>query len=464
VPSRAIPQLFLRRDCQVSLAPLRALRYSVRTQCPFTVAEKGETVTMGLVERYVERERWRRRLQLEMAPAQDPEPLVRFGRSALPRARGGRRRWLAGLGVIAALAAERADATTLHVVQPGETLSQIAARYGVSVPDLARANELSNPDRILVGAVLRIPASLLVSERVHRVRPGETLTSIAQRYGVSVESIRQANRLPDPDRILVGQMLVIPSVPETAMDTSASSSARRYVVQPGDTLSALAVRFGVPLSTLVKANGISDPDRLLAGQTLVIPRRELGAGVLLAGVPAYRQSLPLSCESAAVSMVTAYWGKPVSEWVFIENLPSHPNPHRGFRGNMSGTFGGTDDYGVYAEPFIPILERYGFRAQAVYARGDVSVLREELSLGRPVVVWMTNLASVQPRLIGEADGERFILVPQEHAVVVYGYDEERVYVVDPGDGQYRSFGWDDFLRSWGYFDSMMLRILPAPWG
>jgi LysM repeat protein len=185
---------------------------------------------MGLVERYVERERWRRRLQLEMAPAQDPEPLVRFGRSALPRARVGRRRWLAGLGVIAALAAERADATTLHVVQPGETLSQIAARYGVSVPDLARANELSNPDRILVGAVLRIPASLLVSERVHRVRPGETLTSIAQRYGVSVESIRQANRLPDPDRILVGQMLVIPSVPETTMDTSASSSARRYVV------------------------------------------------------------------------------------------------------------------------------------------------------------------------------------------------------------------------------------------
>jgi len=419
---------------------------------------------VGLVERYVERERWRRRLQLELAPAEDPEPLVRFGRSAPPRAWGGRRRWLAGLGVLAALAAERVGATTLHVVQPGETLSQIAARYGVSVPDLARANELSNPDHILAGAVLRIPGSLLVSERVHRVGPGETLTSIAQRYSVSVESISQANRLPDPDRILVGQMLVIPSAPETATDTSASSIPRRYIVQPGDTLSALAVRFGVSLSTLAEANGITDPDRLQAGQTLVIPPRERGAGVRLAGVPAYRQSLPLSCEAAAVSMVTAYWGKPVSEWVFIENLPSHPNPHRGFRGNMNGTFGGTDDYGVYAEPFVPILERYGFRAQAVYARGDARVLQEELSLGRPVVVWMTNLASVQPRSIGEFEGEQFVLVPQEHAVVVYGYDEERVYVVDPGDGQYRSFGWEEFLRSWGYFDGMMLRIVPAPWG
>lgn len=145
-------------------------------------------------------------------------------------------------------------------------------------------------------------------------------------------------------------------------------------------------------------------------------------------------------------------------------MPYHPNPHRGFRGDMNGAFGGTDDYGVYAEPLVPLLERCGLQAQVVYAQGDASVLRSEIDRGRPVVVWMTNMASVQPRLTAEYAGETFTLVPQEHVVVVYGYDQEWVYVADPGDGQYRAFSWEDFMRSWGYFDGMALLISPAPWG
>jgi uncharacterized protein YvpB len=228
-------------------------------------------------------------------------------------------------------------------------------------------------------------------------------------------------------------------------------------------LHSIARRFGVSVQALVATNGIANPDRIVAGQVLLVPASDMPEAVQLRGVPALRQSLPLSCEAAALSMVTAYWGRPISEWVFIENMPYDPNPHRGFRGEMTGTFGGTDDYGVYAEPLVPLLQRYGFQAKAVYARGDAGMLKRELAAGRPVVVWMTNMASVQPQLIGEAAGEQFVLVPQEHVVVAYGYDAERVYVADPGDGQYRAFAWDDFLRSWGYFDGMMLRIQPAPW-
>ncbi|MCX7624022.1 MAG: LysM peptidoglycan-binding domain-containing protein [Thermomicrobium sp.] len=416
----------------------------------------------SLVERYAARERWRRRQQLELGATPDPGPPQSFGRGrvvAAPR----RRRWLAAglmVSVVSAVGVRQAAAETLHVVQPGETLSRIAERYGVSVASLARANGLADPDRIWAGSTLVVPDD--EEERsVYVVQPGDTLSAIARRSGVTVADLVAANGLTDPDRIFPGQTLVIPR-PTAA--TWSDAGPRRYVVQPGDTLSSLARRFGISVQALADANGITDQDRIFAGQVLTIPTDAAVDAVRLEGVPAIRQSLPLSCEAAALSMVTAYWGRPVGEWVFIENIPYDRNPHRGFRGRMTGVFGGTDDYGVYAEPLVPLLERFGFRAEAVYAEGDAEVLKQELRAGRPVVVWMTNMASVQPQLVEEANGERFVLVPQEHAVVVYGYDAERVYVADPGDGQYRAFAWSDFLRSWGYFDGMMLRIQPAPWG
>ncbi len=416
----------------------------------------------SLLEHYVARERWRRRQQLELSHAPDPGPPQQFGRRVPGRRRSKRLVMVSAAATLATvLGAQRAAAESVHRVQPGETLSGIAARYGVSVEAIARVNGLHDPNRILAGSTLTIPQSESHRVLVHRVVAGETPTSIAQRYGVSLRALVDANRLADPDRIYAGQTLVVPLGDTVQWE---AREGRRYVVQPGDTLWALARRFGVSLEALAEANAISDPNRLVVGQVLVVPQRVASDAVRLEGVPAYRQALPLSCEAAALSMVTAYWGKPISEWVFIENMPYDPNPHRGFRGRMTGVFGGTDDYGIYAEPLVPLLQRYGFQSEAVYARGDADVLRRELQAGRPVVVWMTNLASVQPRLIGEAGGERFVLVPQEHAVVVYGYDAERVYIADPGDGQYRSFTWADFMRSWGYFDGMMLRIQPAPWG
>jgi len=419
-----------------------------------------DAVSCSLVEHYVKRERWRRRQQLELAAPVEPEPAKWFGRRVRqekPRAR----RAVAGiLAALAALAAQRVSAATFHVVQPGETLSGIAARYGVPIAELVAANQIVNPDVIWAGSRLVIPERELARTRIHRVQPGETLSAIARRYGVSVAALVAANRLADPNRILVGQTLEIPEREDTRQP---DEIVGRYVVQRGDTLTALAERFGVPVRELAVVNGLSDPNRILVGQVLVIPR-SVSSSVRLQGVPAYRQSLPLSCEAAALSMVTAYWGRPISEWVFIENMPRHPNPHRGFRGDMNGQFGGTDNYGIYAEPLVPLLQRYGFQAEAVYAQGNTELLKSELRAGRPVVVWITNMASVQPQLVGEFEGEQFVLVPQEHVVVVYGYDEERVYVADPGDGQYRAFAWEDFVRSWGYFDGMMLRIQPAPWG
>jgi N-acetylmuramoyl-L-alanine amidase len=108
------------------------------------------------------------------------------------------------------------------------------------------------------------------------VQPGDTLSGIAVRfYGspAAVERIRAANNLPDPDRILAGSTLVLPPA-DDATASGTGNPVRRVTVAPGETLSAIAAReYGSAAyaPALAAANGISDPDRLLAGTILTVP-------------------------------------------------------------------------------------------------------------------------------------------------------------------------------------------------
>ncbi len=108
---------------------------------------------------------------------------------------------------------------TIHVVQRGETLARIAARYGVTVKQIADLNNITNPNLIYTGQKLRIPAPSTVATpaagqtsgtRTYTVRAGDTLVSIATRFGVTVQAIQQLNNLPSPDQIYTGQVLKIP--------------------------------------------------------------------------------------------------------------------------------------------------------------------------------------------------------------------------------------------------------------
>src|SRR4051794_35844724 len=112
-----------------------------------------------------------------------------------------------------------------------------------------------------------------------------------------------------------------------------------------------------------------------------------------AGVGPYpwvRQWYSLTCEYAAVASVTWYYGSLVSQRVFINEVPFNANPHLGFRGRINGPVGGLTDYGVYAEPLVPVLQNHGFNAEAVYA--DTGWLKSQIAAGHPVVVWMTYQA------------------------------------------------------------------------
>lgn len=166
----------------------------------------------------------------------------------------------AGLTLAASLplaASAQAEGGVFHVVQRGETLWEISRRYGVSVDYLVQLNELRDPNRLVVGQKLVIREG---EARTHVVQKGETLTSIARLYGVKVQDLIALNELKDPDRLRVGQELVItPRVQRT------------HVVVKGDTLWDIARTYEVTVDAIVSANALVNPNQLRVGQKLVIP-------------------------------------------------------------------------------------------------------------------------------------------------------------------------------------------------
>ncbi|MCX7680831.1 MAG: LysM peptidoglycan-binding domain-containing protein [Anaerolineae bacterium] len=102
-----------------------------------------------------------------------------------------------------------------HVVQPGENLFRIALRYNTTFQDVAKANGITNPDRIYVGQVLVIPVSgtpapAPTGGTTYVVQPGDNLFRIALRYNMSYLYLARYNNISDPSRIYVGQVLRIP--------------------------------------------------------------------------------------------------------------------------------------------------------------------------------------------------------------------------------------------------------------
>jgi LysM repeat protein len=169
-----------------------------------------------------------------------------------------------------------AGATTVRVL-PGQTLSAIAAFYGTSASALAAANGIADPNHILAGSNLTIPqtagspASGVAASGASRtvtVGTGDTLTAIAARYGVSVASLAGANGIADVNHILLGSTLAIPGPGTTVAPATAS---RSVTVALGDTLTAIAARYGVSVATLAAANGIANPNSVIAGTHLVVP-------------------------------------------------------------------------------------------------------------------------------------------------------------------------------------------------
>ncbi|MFM1800336.1 MAG: hypothetical protein RLZZ117_2614 [Cyanobacteriota bacterium] len=182
-------------------------------------------------------------------------------------------------------------------VQPGETLSEIADRLGVSMRRLMEINNISDPDHVEAGTSLRLPSGVRASSgsgsggsgggATVTVGQGETLSDIADRHGIAMSTLIALNSLSDPNHVEAGQVLKLRGTARpaaTPRTTSARTSfsytpgASEHVVRKGESLSAIARGTGVPLSQLVALNAISDPNNVPAGSTLRLTGRPAASG------------------------------------------------------------------------------------------------------------------------------------------------------------------------------------------
>ncbi|MBN1213241.1 MAG: LysM peptidoglycan-binding domain-containing protein [candidate division Zixibacteria bacterium] len=195
-----------------------------------------------------------------------------------------------------------------HKIKRGETVSTIAARYGVSQYAILAANNLSQRSKIYAGKELIVPVPLdrednsgseknreyAANKSVYTVRAGDTMWDIARAFGTTVDALRRINYIERGSRIYVGQQLKIPSnatrlkdknktspltyaskddgdSPKTgSSDANASGSSSKYTVRSGDTLWELARRFGTTTSNIRRLNGMGRSSRIYPGQVLTV--------------------------------------------------------------------------------------------------------------------------------------------------------------------------------------------------
>ncbi len=193
-----------------------------------------------------------------------------------------------------------------YTISAGDTLVNIALRYGTTADVLATLNGIANPNQIDVGLVLLIPTAIPPSPipaataiptvqpssgvTLYTVQAGDTLDGIASAFDTTIDAIAQLNGITNPSRIFPGLVLQIPSGDSTESVSSdgqplptptatlaptptplPTNVPTAYTVQAGDTLFQIANLFGVSVVELAAINGIVDYNQILVGQVLTIP-------------------------------------------------------------------------------------------------------------------------------------------------------------------------------------------------
>jgi len=192
----------------------------------------------------------------------------------------------------------------IHTVKKGETLWSIAQNYNLKVDSLLAVNNLANSQLISVGQEIKVPSSKsmvstedlsgqkIVQENkevsntnisnkpsedlepiIYVVKKGDSLWSIAQKYGVSAKVITEANNLKDEDLLTIGQKLEIPAIGGGVLEKGEEPEPViiTYTVVKGDNLWSIAQKYEVKMTSIISANNLKEISRLSVGQKLKIP-------------------------------------------------------------------------------------------------------------------------------------------------------------------------------------------------
>lgn len=177
-----------------------------------------------------------------------------------------------------------------HTIEISDTLISVASKYGVTSEELLATNDIRDPDDLEVGQQLLIPPEDSLYEGkliVHQAKKGDTVLSLASKYGSSVRAIRVVNRTLETDTVLPGETLAIPVLFDESNAVAsryADTEVTYHTVQSGEMPLSIAANYNVPVEVLLSANEIVDPTRLQIGQVLLIPPHEgitLGYPVVL---------------------------------------------------------------------------------------------------------------------------------------------------------------------------------------
>ena len=171
---------------------------------------------------------------------------------------------------------DNSDTTTsIYRVKSGDCLSAIGSRLGVNWKDIASANGIKSPYIIYVGQSLVIPGANTTNTNptsnngtTYTVKSGDTLSAIAAKYGTTYQKIASDNGISDPNKIYPGQVLKIKGA--TNNTTNTQDVSKTYTVKSGDTLSAIAVKYGTTYQEIARKNGIANPNKIYPGQVLKI--------------------------------------------------------------------------------------------------------------------------------------------------------------------------------------------------
>lgn len=199
-------------------------------------------------------------------------------------------------------AAEPAGETAVYVVQKGDSVSKIAAKHGTSAAKILALNNISNANSIKIGQKLKVPANganpaidaekAQVSAPVsageelsaYVVKKGDSLSKIAAKNDMSVSQLMKINNLKNAN-IKIGQKLSVkksegaPAAKKQgesadkkpAQKSAPASGEISHKVKPGEFLGSIAAKYSVKISDIKKRNNITDPRKLRAGQTIIIP-------------------------------------------------------------------------------------------------------------------------------------------------------------------------------------------------
>lgn len=379
--------------------------------------------------------------------------IVPFGRQRARRARRQRRALVASVAALSALVGGGSAALAgqaVYQIKAGDTLSEIAETYGSTVEALATINALDDPDLIITGESLVIPLEGASAEVVHVVEWGDTLSELAEAYGSTVEDIAARNGLSNPDLIIVGDELTVPIAVDATPDPVDMSDdvdgehgsvngdddtvetpdaepapspveieiAALHLVTEGETLESIASLYGISVDALLAANGQAT-NGVAPGMILAIPEGAT-AGVQLVGVPDVDAETPEMADAAALAAATGYWGGEIP---------------------MDETRAAIAASGDAFTALAGLLERYGYHAGVFDSGSGAPTLTAQIDAGFPVIVWIADDA-----------GQR--------AVVVQGYDDDGVLLFDALGGSLEWLAWETFGMQWDAGGGMAIAVAP----